>query len=406
MKSLSMAFVLFVNPFLFGRVFWGYDLFTVIFILISLFFLLKDNENYCLKITRNKLIIFLLLSYYFLYSSIIRIDAGQKIGDLIFHIYQYFTLIVLMILPVNEKNVKIFYKAILISLLFHTWTILPFLPFNDFLITRLSSLTAYSSGEYSIGILTRRATGFFVSPGYLSLFSSICFSLSAISVQRKFSFISFYILILSIVTGFSAFSRTFLVVFILTIFVLLFITDIKNKIIGFIIFICLLIYFMTTSLFQDYFLFVGERLLSSNDLSSNDRISGETGLIYTLEAIKQNFYFGSAVSIDGGDIKAQFNDKIIRPHFGLLAILSFYGIFVSSSLLVLMLYALYKSIKGFIFKQKYSFSVSPVYSAPFYYGYIISFLVCLVEPLSDTTLPLIMMTYTILLPFNKHIKRN
>lgn len=389
MGSVCIAFLFFVNPFLFGRVFWGSDLITLAFIFSSGFYLIKKNACFSQKISPLKLSLLLLLSLYFITTTIIRLRIGQGFGDLSLHFYQYLSILILLALRADDRNLEMFYKAICIALLWHVWTIIPQLPLNSFLSSKLSSLTAYTIGEYSIGGLSRRATGFFTAPGYLSLFASSSLAIGVLLCMSKVNKLNISILVLSCIAGFGSFSRTFMVIFILIVIYIFLVSRFKHKVFYGAILLLLGSYFTSTTIFKDYFGFVGERLTQSTDFSSNDRITGETGVLMVLEAIAQKPITGSAISPDGGDIQASVDGKVIRPHFGILAIISFYGIVVSLTLVIPMLFALFKSFTILISNKD---TKKPVTAA-----FLAAFLVCIAEPLIDTNLTVIFMVFSLLL---------
>ncbi|BAC93108.1 hypothetical protein [Vibrio vulnificus YJ016] len=389
MGGVCIAFLYFTNPFLFGRVFWGSDLITLALIFSSALFLLKNNACFSQKISPLKLSLLLSLSLYFITTTIIRLRVGQDFGDLSLHFYQYLSVLILLALRIDHRNLEIFYKAICIALLWHVWTIIPQLPLNGFLSSKLSSQTAYAVGEYSIGGLSRRATGFFTAPGYLSLFASSSLAIGVLLCISKVNKLNTSILILSCMAGFGSFSRTFMVIFILLVIYILIVSRFKHKIFYGAILLLLGSYFTSTTIFKDYLGFVGERLAQSTDFSSNDRITGDTGVLIVLEAIAQNPFTGSAIAPDGGDIKASVDGRIIRPHFGILAIISFYGVVVSLALVIPMLFALFKSFTTFTSNKDIE---KPVTAA-----FLAAFLVCVAEPLIDTNLTVIFMAFSLLL---------
>ncbi|HAS8565180.1 TPA: hypothetical protein I7774_18970 [Vibrio vulnificus] len=389
MGSVCIAFLILVNPFLFGRVFWGSDVITLFFILLSASYLLKKKTCFSLKISPIKLFLLSLVSLYYISTTIIRLSVSQGFGDLSLHFYQYLSILILLALRVDHRNLDMFYKGICIALVWHVWTIIPQLPLNGFLSSKLSSLTAYTLGEYSIGGLSRRATGFFTAPGYLSLFASSSFACGVLMCMSKINKLNMSILALSCIAGFGSFSRTFMVIFILIAIYIFVVSKFKHKVLYGAILLLLGGYFTSTTIFKDYFGFVGERLTQSTDFSSNDRIAGETGVLMALDAIIQEPFTGSAISPDGGDIKASVDGKIIRPHFGILAIISFYGIVVSLTLILPMLFALFKSFALLISSDDVE---KPVMAA-----FLAAFLVCIAEPLIDTNLIVVFMVYSLLL---------
>lgn len=389
MRSVCFAFLFFINPFLFGRVFWGSDLITLAFILIAGFLLVNKNASYSSKISLLKLSLLVFLSLYFLTTSIIRLRVGQEFGDLSLHFYQYLSILILLLLRIDHRNLEMFYKAMFIALMWHVWTILPQLPLNDFLSARLSTLTAYTTGEYRIGGLSRRATGFFTAPGYLSLFASSSFACGVLLCMRQINKLNISILAISCIAGFASFSRTFMVVFILVLIYVLLVSKFRNKFLFGLFLILIGNYFTSTTIYKDYSGFVGERLVQSTDFYNNDRIAGETGVLMTLEAIKYKPFTGSAISLNGGDIKASVDGNIVRPHFGVLAIISFYGILISLTLILPMLFALFKGSVILISNGEVE---KPVTAA-----FVAAFLVCIAEPLIDTNLFLLLMIYTLLM---------
>ncbi|WP_394229067.1 hypothetical protein [Shewanella colwelliana] len=400
MYSGAFAFLVFVNPFIFGRVFWGLDVISLFFISVALTVLLMYRGCFELKISKPKFYLFIITSVYFISSSVIRISAGQHFGELSIHIYQYISVLALLCLRLDERNVEMIYRSVLVALVLHVWTIMPILPLNDFLVNRLSLITAYGAGEYSIGGLTRRATGFFPSPGYLSLFSSVAFVVGVFLTITRPSFRNVSIIFFACIAGFSAFSRTFLVIFCLVILYLFSISHLRSRFKLF--FLALLVpigmFFTSTSIYNDYFEFVGERLVNSTNIASNDRVSGETGVIMTYASIESSPFLGSAVSHDGGDVKAEINGIVVRPHFGLLAIIAFYGLITSGGLVLLCVWMLFRAIYLLVFKEKMIACVLD--PSPFLAGYTVAFLICIAEPLIDTNITLTFLILSFLLISN------
>jgi len=388
-KKLFFAFFFaiffFVDTTIFYRVIIGNDFFSFLLVIIALvitaFIVLESllkNKNRLLSQRNN----FALLLFYILICSSIHLYIGQGLTSLIQYFLTLLQGVFLFILLLDSRYRQILILSYLCALAFHAITIVPYF---DFLTQRLSEHTNYEEGAYSIGFFTRRATGFFNSPGQLSLFASGGLGLGLYFLNHKRK-IGFSYVILSVILGFASFSRSFFIVFFLILIFNLLILKIKAKIqLLLFIFITTLIA-LNNSVINDYFTFISDRLDLLSDMDTNDRITGETGIQEVFKCIVRYPFFGNPIIEDGSSLKAWNGEISIRPHTGILSIITFYGIIFGLPLLWLILNSfkrLMLQTKILFLTKKHSFKLNINY--PFFYSFIAINIICLVEPLIETT---------------------
>jgi hypothetical protein len=318
------AFFFFVDPTVFFRVLVGNDAISIILV----FALLITIFIKCYIIAKQKILLnryakeyFLVLAYIVI-STLVHILLGQNFNYLIQHevmLVQCFFLFILLIEPKYQKDLL---DAYFFASFVHLFTLIPVF---SFLSESLSENTAYEDGSYSIGVFSRRATGFFNSPGQLSLFSIGAFSLGLFYLKSKNNFKGTFLLINSLVLGIAALSRSFFVtcIFVLLIFVLK--SSIKIKLKFSIFTFLLLAFLLSNETFLSYYDLISGRLSTIFSSNDNDRLTGETGLYEVMKVIERNPFFGNPILIDGKALFAWNGEIAVRPHVGLLCILSYYG---------------------------------------------------------------------------------
>lgn len=388
--NFALFFIFFSSPILFGRVLWGSDQLT--FLLLALFFIYifinKGQLSY--NVNKTKFFISIGLLIYFLFTTIIRFSIGENISDISIHLFQFAALILLMSIPINKDSIESFYNAILFSLIIHSLTLMPFLPFYEWIQGRLSSYTAYYSGEYDISIFSRRGTGFFPSPGYLSLFSSCSLALGSALFSIKKDRRSLLIIIFSLICGLATFNRSFFVAIVLLLIYIIHISKIGGKLS---LLLMMLVALPSLQMFLnfDYVFYIFGRFESLANFMENDRVVGETGVITTIQAIMKNPFFGSPFSENGGYIKVLYEGSTIRPHVGFLTIIAYYGLLVAWPILIIYFASFFSSV-GILLQRKNS-----LYNlaTPIHLANLIICVLLLFEPLIDTALVLFYMVVSL-----------
>lgn len=374
--SIVYALFFFTDPLILGRVVFLNDGIAMVFFAI-LMFLVAFQKNKSLSFTISKEIFFIILSLlmFFVISAVIRLYAGQNSGNVVQYLMNFICVLFFVFVLSKNIGVNLLINAYLIACIIHFITVFPIF---ESLNNRLAMNTAYPVDEYSIGIFTRRATGFFTSPGYLSIFSSGGFALGLTLFTKFSSKKGLVITVLSFGLGLASFSRSF---FVVCLFMLLFYivkSNYKSKMKMLMIVILVSLPLVNNVSFMSYVDLIGSRFDSIGNIEENDRFSGETGLFSALQVIESNFFTGSPISPNGGGIMAWNGDINVRPHIGFIALLCFYGMITCFPLFYLIIKALYQTSKDFLF-YKSSKNINVFTMAFFGVN-----LVCLVEPLMDS----------------------
>lgn len=379
LDTFIFALVFFTNPLVLSRVVIANDVLSLTvyggllsYVFIKAITILKQCES-----SRLYLSALVLMTIYLIYTCSIRYLAGESFSNILQHGLALGSGILLLILLTNYTYQTRLVSAYLLALILHTVTIFPFF---DSLTLALSENTGYATGEYSIGIFQRRATGFFNSPGYLSMFAVGGIALGLVGLKQNPNGMNRLLIFFSLVLGFSAFSRSFVIVFSGIALVYLVAVNIKAKFKVILFSSLFFLILLNNNTFEDYSEYVTERLANTLDWDNNDRVSGDTGILATLNAIKNAPVFGSAISLDGGSLMAWDGEAIVKPHCSLLAILAFYGIAGCWSVYFLI-------FKGYSLVLKELFSGRLfLLDNPFLLGFAAINILCLVEPLIETNL--------------------
>ena len=381
MKLFLFAIFFFVDPLIFYRVFIPNDYASIVVslfvILIVLIFVLKSISLRSLNIERLRVLILVMIFYVSVIA--VRLSIGQSGTSIIQISYVFMQSVFILVLVKSANYHTIFIKSYLCASYLHLVTIIPFFTFIS---EKLTLNTAYPVGEYAIGIFDRRATGFFNAPGQLSLFASggLAIGLSLIK-NRNYKKIGLNLVVVCSLLGFASFSRSFLVVFIFLLLFYFILTNYKTKLYLISIFFFLIVMLSFNETFVNYVDYIYARLSMVSDFSNNDRIVGETGIIPTLQLISDQYHFGAAL-LDNGSLKAWDGTMFLRPHVGVLAVLSFYGVIYGGSILYLIARAHFNIVFS---RRKSSLMLkdASIHSS-FIAGFIIVNIVCLVEPLIET----------------------
>jgi hypothetical protein len=266
-------------------------------------------------------------------------------------------------------------NAYLLAACLHLLTVFPwFSGINE----RLSLNTAYSVGAYDVGGISRRATGFFNSPGQLSLFAIGGLSLGVGGFRSGLFGRRQTLAMISLVLGFAALSRSFFVTCSVIAFIYVFTASLRAKL-QFALAFCLGgVVMLRNDTFVQYFALIWERLGSITDVTLNDRLAGETGLFEALKVLLRYPYFGNMVSIEGNALMAWNGEMLVRPHTSVVLILAYYGLFLSFPLFLLLAKACSSASK--IMKTV----GRSVFLNPQVLGFVAVNIVCLVEPLMET----------------------
>lgn len=384
-KFLVLVFALFffTDLTVFSRVIVENDLVSIILVLIFIMII----SIKCLKIDKTKLFSnsykkeFYMVLAYIILSTSVHIFLGQDFNYLIQNEIKVFQCLFLFILLIEPKYQKSLLQAYFLASFIHLITVFPIF---SFLTSNLSKNTAYIDGDYSIGVFSRRATGFFNSPGQLSLFALGAISLGFYFIKQQQNRIGIPLLINATVLGIAALSRSFFVVSLLVILIYTFKSSIKMKVKFIFIFMILIVILPTNETFLSYYDLINERMSTVFSSSDNDRLSGETGFFEVIKVIENYPLFGNPILIDGKAVLAWNGEMVVRPHSGLLCILCFYGFVYGFPIY----YLVFRGFK-IIFKEllllnskKINITIR-INDNPFIYGFIAVFILTLVEPLLE-----------------------
>lgn len=370
-----LGVILFTDPIIFFRVFLGNDILglSLIFIFIAILFMQAQKKTDEIKLKNVNLI----FGAYLFISVLVRGIAGVNFGNFVYHIVFLAQIILILKFSKTELNRTYLLKAFIIASFFHFIAIIPMF---SWLQTRLEGYTAYSQDAYSIGYFSRRATGFFPAPGYLVVYSSGLLMLGGTMIKDNKKYV--IILLIGFLLGLSTLNRSFLVVVFFLLIILLLNTSITGvwKLTLLLPFVILLLIANNNYLnkFSDSYSSYIESRFKRDSFSNNSRISGKTGIGAGWEGVMYSPVVGSASSLDGGALQGWNGEMYIQPHLGVLHLLVMYG-GVFGGLLVLIILIVLKSISVKAINSlsnRWYFFVS---------GFILINILCLVEPLIETT---------------------
>lgn len=374
-----LAIVLFTDPFIFFRAIFGNDILvfiSILLIVITIIIYNKNNYSSTTSINISKKFLFFLI-FYSVWSVTVRVYAKVSLTDIsiflkyilsIFLIYYYF---------IKKKHVEVLINAYIIAGILHFSGVLPI----SFIQERLAQYTAYQIDQYSIGIFTKRATGFFPSPGYLIVYSTglIMIGLSKLVNNKK----GWSIVLLGVFLGFSTLNRSFLIVILLIfIFILFKLKKASLKILLYVVlaFILgsLLFYDKILIFYQLYAEYLDARF-EGQTISENDRVFGPTGILESLNAISNYPFFGNAVSVNGGSLQVWNGNMLIQPHNSILLFCTFYGLILGFPFILNIIKFLFYCIVDLLKK-------GVDYDYTFIFGFVNVFIICMIEPLFESSI--------------------
>jgi hypothetical protein len=389
-----LSTLLFTEPRVLYRVLLQTDAVAIAVIGIILFMMLSQvsKVGQYLQMFSERAFIFYVV--FFLCTIIIRFHAGVPLE----YIVQYFPLVFygsfIYVYTKSNLSSKILVEGLAFCMCLHAASIL--LPF-DFIKEALAHQTAYGySGDDLIG--SRRATGFFASPGYLSLYAAVGFGIGFTLYIYEKKPVWLVLFLASLVCGFATVNRSFIIALgVYLLFLPWFLELSFKKMLGFMIPLLLLIgAAVYVAEYTSYFDLIEERF-SGNLLDSqqNDRLGGETGILEVMKAI-QNYPLAGNMQVkpnDGG-VFVWNGTMFVRPHNSILGTLANYGVFIGSIFLILVIVSTRNLVK------KYPFEYDRPLRKAFLAGLILCNVVCLVEPLYETAICLLVVFYGINYVYN------
>ncbi len=320
-----------------------YVTFVFVLILFQVLFLLQRRR---FLVSRQIFNVFIILAIFGLVSISYRVLAGQAIGDLSLHLILIGNSF-LMVLLITDKEWKSFLiPAIFLAGIAHFATLFPDpLGFRNNLIVS----TAYDLGDGGLSALLRRETGLFPAPAMLVAFSVVFFIASFVqftSTHRKI--LSLSGMILSVVLGLATFNRSFLVLIIIAILILIWVTGLRT--------LDLLLFLLaTTSLLfftlGDYLEFVGTRFMSlfEGGLDETQRWTGNTGVITGINIFLKYPLFGNPIAPEGGTLQSLGDQgQFVNPHNGYVYILAVYGLLAGAPLIFLYIISYVRALQTLI----------------------------------------------------------
>ena len=376
------AFFFFVDPTVFFRVLVGNDVVSIMVVLIFLILIAVK----CYRIKKKKMLSnrylkeYYLVLAYIIISSLVHVLLGQDFNYLIQHEIVMIQCLFLFILLIEPKYQKSLLDAYFFASFIHLLTLLPIF---SFLTDSLSENTSYGDGEYSVGIFSRRATGFFNSPGQLSLFAIGAFSLGLFYIKSKKNLRGTLLLVCSIVLGIAALSRSFFVTSIFVLLIFIFKSSFKIKLKFTVFAVVLIVFLLSNETFLSYYDLISERLSTVFSSSDNDRLTGETGLYEVLKVIERNPFFGNPILIDGKALFAWNGEIAVCPHVGLLCVLCYYGFILGFPIYYLVLKGTKISFKELFLVRSKKIKGIIINDNPFLYSFIAVSVITLVEPLLE-----------------------
>ena len=377
------ALFFFLDPTVFFRVIVGNDAVSVILVLI---FILMISVR-CWEIGKTKFLLdsykkeFYLVLAYIILSTSVHVFLGQDFNYILQHIISVFQCLFLFILLIEPQYQKSLLHSYFLASFFHLITVFPI--FN-FLTSKLSENTSYGTGDYSVGIFSRRATGFFNSPGQLSLFALGALSLGFYFIKQQKNKTGILLLINAAVLGIASLSRSFFVVSLLVLLLYISNSTFKSKVKFIFIFMITIVILSANETFLSYYDLTTSRLSNVFSSSDNDRLSGETGFFEVIKVVENYPFFGNPILVDGKSLLAWNGDMAVRPHVGVLCILCFYG-FVFGFPIYYLVFRGFKifSKELFLLNSKKINMAIRINDNPYLYGFISVFTLTLVEPLLE-----------------------
>jgi|LauGreDrversion4_2_1035121.scaffolds.fasta_scaffold239686_1 hypothetical protein len=373
---LAVSLVLFVDPVIFGRTVFREDTLAMgVFSLLAAYLLVANLSGLRQAFSSMRVPCFI-LAFYSLVSIGARVVAGQELTYLSLHLATVVQITIIAALMSRKGGIDLLTNGYIFASVIHAITALPFFPV---LAEGVAQQTAYASGEYAAGIITRRGTGFFNSPGQLTLFAVGGIALSINRFYRSVIGAKQLLFYTSAFLGISALSRSFLVAVSLLVAVALLRIKLEGKVRIIIVGCAFGLIALRTNTVQEYGQLLWSRMQTIFETTSNDRIAGDTGLIESLEVLKNYPLLGSMVAEESRSLMAWNGAMLVRPHTSVVMLVAYYGVLLSMPLLILIFQATRHSIKVVSNLEL----ITPHY-ASLCLGFLAVNIVCLVEPVIET----------------------
>jgi len=384
MPALLYALAFFVDPLVFYRSLFGSDLVSsvlVIAVLTGTAWRLLPALQESAKSRSTQFILIVLVAHCII-SLTTRIRIGLGITDVIQHAVFIFQIIFLNAALQRTSERSSLINGFMFAIVIHATTLLPI----PALAQSLSANTGYATGDYAVGLITRRATGFFPAPGFLSLFATagLCIGLALLETDRRKAGVA--MIALSCLLGIASLSRSFFVVMPLMLLIHGFRQGLAS-----ILWVCALLtllLYMAPEIetLNRYLEILDTRMTRSIELDTSDRLSGPTGLEESLKVIEHWPLFGRP-AVDDGALQAWNGTILVRPHTGVITLLAYYGFILGLPLLLLIGQGGSTAIRAIFIKSSRLNIFLYRHQQPaslFALGFVGVNIICLVEPLIET----------------------
>jgi hypothetical protein len=335
-----------------------------------------------------------LLFLYGVASIAARVWAGQVLTYLVQHIIVVMQIGVLWVFIRRPYYRQRLIEAYAIAAYLHLLASLPGIPW---LSEQLSQNTAYWDGEYAIGFITRRATGFFNSPGQLSLFAVGGLALGVGGFHYRMIGARQSLVAISLILGVAALSRSFFITCVGVLLLYALIGNFKAKLQVSVLIATAVFVISRNATFSDYFALIVERLRLAFTVAGNDRLSGETGIIEAAKVIAHYPWFGYLVASEGKALFAWNGEMLVRPHVALLQVLAYYGVIVGLPLLLLLNRAWWAAGRYMLRSHV------GLIQNPWVLGLMAVNILCLVEPLLETPIYFLFLFGVLVMQVNQRI---
>jgi hypothetical protein len=307
-----------------------YVAFVFLLIFFQILFLLSRRR---FIISQKIFVVFIILAIFGLISISYRILAGQSIGNLSLHMVLIANSFIMVLIFTDKEWKSVVIPAIFISGIAHFATLIPdSLGFR----ANLIASTAYDLGDGGLSALLRRETGLFPAPAMLVAFSVVFFIVSFLQfTSTRWKVISFSGMILSVVLGLATLNRSFIVIIVFSILILIWITGVRSKVLLLFLLGIMSLFFLPLGEHLD---FVGTRFISllEGGLDETQRWTGDTGVITGINIFLQHPLFGNPVTPNGGTLQSLGDQgQFVNPHNGYVYILSVYGLLAGAPLIYL-----------------------------------------------------------------------
>jgi hypothetical protein len=276
---------------------------------------------------------FIILAIFGLISISYRILAGQSIANLSLHLVLIANSFIMILIFTDKEWKSLVVPAVFFAGIAHFATLFP----DSFgFRANLIASTAYDLGDGGLSALLRRETGLFPAPAMLVAFSVVFFIVSFLQfTSTRWKVISVSGMILSVVLGLATFNRSFIVIIIFSILILIWITGIRSKVLLQFLLGIMSLFFLPL---DEYLDFVGTRFRSllEGGLDDTQRWTGDTGAITGINIFLQHPLFGNPVTPNGGTLQSLGDQgQFVNPHNGYVYILSVYGLLAGAPLIYL-----------------------------------------------------------------------